>query len=99
MYIPISDPELSQMHDVFMACFSTQKKASFPSPSHDGPFSEVADMFQRKQFAEVKMLLGDAYFSNHESEKIRNATGFQLIREMDFLTFINSAESLQKHYS
>ena len=39
LMIPVSASDLDLMHKTFMACFITQKKASFPSPHYDGPFS------------------------------------------------------------
>ena len=39
LMIPCSESDLDLMHDTFMACFTTQKQASFPSPQYEGPFS------------------------------------------------------------
>lgn len=49
LFIPCSTQDLDLMHDTFMACFTTQKKASFPSPHYDGPFSAWARQIQRDQ--------------------------------------------------
>lgn len=36
LMIPVSASDLDLMHRTFMACFTTQKTAQFPSPHYDG---------------------------------------------------------------
>ena len=38
LFIPVEEKNLDLMHDTFMACFTTQKAASFPSPHYGTPF-------------------------------------------------------------
>jgi glucosamine-6-phosphate deaminase len=95
LMIPVSAPDLEFTHDVFMACFTTQKAASFPSPYHDGPFSSWAVAIQQKQFRLLQTLLGTEYFATHQNERVRNAAGFVFIKAMYASKFLQEVEELQ----
>lgn len=92
---PVTNDEMKTMNDAFLDCFTTQKTASYPPSNHDGPFCEVANMIQREQYAELKTLLGEAFFLHHPNPAIRNASGFIFIREMDKEAFIENAQELK----
>lgn len=95
LMIPVSAPDLDLTHDVFMACFTTQKAASFPSPYHDGPFSSWAVAIQQKQRKLLQTLLGADYFANHVNERVRNSAGFVFIKAMYASKFLQEVEELQ----
>lgn len=75
-FYPVSSEELDSLHQTFMNCYSTQKKASFPCFMHDGPFSELSIRIQKDQAEELKILLGERFFKNHPDPRVRNAKGF-----------------------
>ena len=68
LMIPCSSKDLQLMHDTFMACFTTQKEASFPSPHYDGPFSAWSRHLQIEQKQQLVELLGEDYFNNHKDD-------------------------------
>lgn len=96
MMIPVNEDEMSRLNLGFLACFSTQRTASFPTSSYDGPFCWVVDNYQRIQLAELKTLLGEAYFNQHPSEEIRNASGFIFLKEMTQEEFLKSAAEIKE---
>ena len=95
LMIPVSAPDLDFMHNVFMACFTTQKAASFPSPYYDGPFSSWAVQILQKQKKLLTTLLGAEYFATHLNERVRNSDGFVFIKAMYAEKFLQEVEQLQ----
>jgi glucosamine-6-phosphate deaminase len=95
LMIPVSKPDLEMMHEVFMACFTTQKEASFPSPYHDGPFSSWAVSIQQKQKRLLQTLLGQEYFETHLHQRVRESDGFVFIKAMYAEKFLQEVEQLQ----
>jgi glucosamine-6-phosphate deaminase len=59
LLIPCTTADLDLMHRTFMASYTTQKSASFPSPHYDGPFSSWAAHLQVQQKQELVELLGE----------------------------------------
>lgn len=98
LMIPCSSKDLTLMHDTFMACFTTQKEASFPSPHYDGPFSAWSRHLQIKQKQQLVELLGEEYFSTHKDERVRNCDGFIFIRAMHAQTFLEECEGLKSKF-
>ncbi|MHB9079521.1 MAG: hypothetical protein ACYC3X_18750 [Pirellulaceae bacterium] len=96
VYVPVSLNMLSVMESAFLNTFVSQKKASFPSYAHDGPFCEVAQQIQVEQYQILKTCLGRAWFSEHSSPLIRGARGFVYLREMNVQEFRQTARSLRK---
>lgn len=98
LMIPCSESDLDLMHDTFMDCFTTQKRASFPSPHYDGPFSAWARQIQRDQRKILGTLLGDDYFRNHAHARIRESAGFIFIRAMQAFQFLKEVEELKSKF-
>jgi glucosamine-6-phosphate deaminase len=96
VYVPVSLNMLSVMESAFLNTFVSQKRASFPSYAHDGPFCEVAQQIQVEQYQMLKTCLGRAWFSEHSSPLIRGARGFVYLREMNVQEFRQTARSLRK---
>jgi len=91
--VPIGKEAMQQLHDVFMSCYPTQKQASFPSPSYDGPFSKITEMIQREQFQELKILLGEENFP----DALGSGKGYIFMKQMDkeeFLSFSKASRDL-----
>ena len=96
--MPCNATDMSLMHDVFMASYTTQKNASFPSPHYDGPFSAWARQLLMKQHKMLRVLLGDKYFSEHEDERIKNSSGFIFIKAMYAEHFLREVEELRTKF-
>lgn len=96
VFFPVQYKQLHAQHQAFMQSFATQKTAAFPSHQHDGPFSELSIDIQKKQLNELKILLGEDYFSNHRNPLVRNASGFVLIKEMPKQDFLVYADDLKR---
>lgn len=96
LYVPVSLNMLSVMESAFLNTFVSQKRASFPSHAHDGPFCEVAQQVQVEQYQMLKTCLGRAWFAEHSSPLIRGARGFVYLREMNVQEFRQTARSLRK---
>lgn len=96
LYVPVSPNMLSVMESAFLNTFVSQKKASFPSYAHDGPFCELAQQIQVEQYQILKTCLGRAWFAEHSSPLIRGARGFVFLREMNIQEFRQTARSLRK---
>lgn len=98
LMIPCSASDLDLMHDTFMSCFTTQKKASFPSPMYDGPFSAWARHIQKDQRAMLGTLLGEEYFENHQNPRVRQSAGFIFIHAMYAKRFLEEVEELKSKF-
>merc|ERR1719453_1702538 len=92
---PVYDSDLNLMHDTFMSCFTTQKKASFPSPYFDGPFSAWARQIQKRQHRMLRILLGENYFREHSNPLVRKSAGFIFIKAMYASEFPAAVEQLK----
>lgn len=92
--MPVSKADLQLMHDTFMACFTTQKTAQFPSPSYDGPFSAWAIEIQEKQRRLLGQLLGEEYMCTHIDERVRNSEGFVFVNAMYAKEFLSEVRDL-----
>ncbi|MBN1127246.1 MAG: hypothetical protein JXA82_19755 [Sedimentisphaerales bacterium] len=96
VFVPVTLAMFSIMHDAFMNSFITQKDASFPSYEFDGPFSQLAQRIQVRQYQKIKTCLGREWFHNHSSALIRAARGLVFLREMSPDEFFNSCRELRK---
>ena len=70
------------MHDAFMNSFNSQRAASFPSYEYDGPFSELAQKIQVRQYQKIKTCLGREWFNEHPIALIKATRGMVLLQEM-----------------
>ena len=96
VFVPVTLAMFSTMHDAFMNSFITQKDASFPSPEHDGPFSQLAQRIQVEQYRKIKTCLGREWFNNHPSALIRATRGLVFLRDMSPEEFFDSCRELRK---
>ena len=84
------------MHASFMNSFVSQAEASFPSPEHDGPFSELAQRVQVDQYERIKICLGREWFHEHPSPLIRGTRGLVFINEMELTAFYERSSELRQ---
>ena len=96
VFVPVSLNMFAIMHDAFMNSFISQRDASFPSYEYDGPFSELAQKIQVRQYQKIKTCLGRGWFNEHPSPLIRATRGMILLRKMDPQEFHQSCRKLQK---
>ncbi|MBI5020533.1 MAG: 6-phosphogluconolactonase [Ignavibacteriales bacterium] len=95
LIIPVSLNSLSLLHTAFMNCFGSQRAASFPSYDHDGPFSELAQKIQVKQYSDVKTCLGKDYFLKNSHPRLRAARGMIFLKEMKLSDFYKIVRELK----
>ena len=96
--IPATAEDLDLMHSTFMACFTTQKEASYPSPHYDGPFSLWARHLQVQQRQQLVTLLGQEYFDSHKDPRVRAAEGFIFLKAMRVNQFLEETEELKSKF-
>jgi glucosamine-6-phosphate deaminase len=96
VFVPVTLGMFSILHDAFMNSFITQKAASFPSPEHDGPFSQLAQRIQVEQYRKIKTCLGREWFHNHPSALIRATRGLVFLQEMSPDEFFASCRALRQ---
>jgi glucosamine-6-phosphate deaminase len=96
VFVPVSLNMFSVMHQAFENAFLSQKKASFPSYEYDGPFSELAQQIQVRQYQTLKTCLGREWFYLHKSPLIRATRGFVFLKEMEPDEFYQSCRKLRK---
>ena len=96
--IPCSSADLDLMHETFMHCFTTQKKASYPSPHYDGSFSAWSRHLQIEHRSTLSTLLGEEYFSSHSDPRVRDSAGFIFIRAMLADEFLREVEELKDKF-
>ncbi|KAJ4460550.1 putative glucosamine-6-phosphate deaminase 1 [Paratrimastix pyriformis] len=90
VFVPVSMTQLSIVDSAFMSCVSSQKKASFPSPTFDGPFSELSRDIMTRQGTMLKTCLGWDFFQGHPSPQIRACRGFLFLRDMSSDEFLEA---------
>lgn len=73
----------------------TTQTASFPSPEHDGTFSEWSAASQREQRRQLGVALGEEFFASYPDPRVRNSTGYVFLKEMDRETMGRSAAQLR----
>jgi glucosamine-6-phosphate deaminase len=82
LFVPVSLNMFALEQSAFMHTFISQKAASFPSPDHDGPFSELAQKIQVDQYQMLKTCMGTEFFYEHPSALIRATRGMVLLKRM-----------------
>jgi glucosamine-6-phosphate deaminase len=96
LFVPVSLNMFAVMESAFMNTFGSQREASFPSHEHDGPFCELAQQIQVRQYQILKTCLGRQWFTDHPSALIRATRGFVFLREMNLEEFRRSARDLRQ---
>ncbi|KAI6645955.1 Glucosamine-6-phosphate deaminase [Oopsacas minuta] len=81
LIMPTTRSDMLENHEIFMKCFSSQARAEFPDPDHDGPFTEKCIILQEQQLQDIKTLLGASVIEEHTSVKFRNASGLVYIQQ------------------
>lgn len=96
VFVPATLNTMAIMTDSFMHCFGSQKNASFPSYEYDGPFCYQAQALWVEQFQMLKTCLGERWFTENPSPRLRAARGFVFFREMALEEFSGAARGLAK---
>ena len=86
--IIIKEEEIEKMEQVFLACFSTQKSASFPAIHFDGPFSELMRKQLHEQYATLQTLLGK------DHHLLQKGVGCIFLKAMNCEEFLHRAQRL-----
>jgi glucosamine-6-phosphate deaminase len=94
IFIPATLNTIAIMNDSFMHCFGSQKNASFPSYEYDGPFCYQAQALMVEQFRMLQTCLGERFFVENKSPRLRAARGFVFIKAMPLSEFSGAARSL-----
>lgn len=96
IFTPVSLNSMAVLDWSFRNCYISQVDASFPSPDHDGPFSDVSQKIWVEQFKRVQLVLGKDFFYENDSPKIRATHGMIYHREMGLEEFLTHARELEK---
>ncbi|MCL4538787.1 MAG: glucosamine-6-phosphate deaminase [Bacteroidetes bacterium] len=96
VFIPVSLNMFAILQNSFNNAFGSQRGASFPSYEHDGPFSELAQRIQVRQYQRVKTCLGRQYFNEHPSPLIRATRGLVFAKLMNLQEFYDTCLALRK---
>lgn len=94
IFVPVSLNTMAVMTDSFMHCFGSQKNASFPSYEFDGPFCYQAQELWVKQFGFIKNCLGERFFTENASARLRACRGMVFIKGMELSEFSGQARTL-----
>ena len=86
--IIIKEEEIEKMEQVFLACFSTQKAASFPAIHFDGPFSELMRKQLHEQYGMLQTLLGKDHYL------LQQGIGCIFLKAMNCDEFLHRAKRL-----
>lgn len=85
--VPVSLNSFAVLHSMFNTCYLSQRSADFPSPTLDGPFSEVAQKVWVSQHQDICKLLGEDYFYNSDSMMLKRTFGMIYYKDMTFDEF------------
>jgi glucosamine-6-phosphate deaminase len=96
VFVPVSLNSMAVLNQSFRDCYVSQVNASFPSPSYDGPFSDLSQKVWVEQFKQVQLILGKDFFYENESPKIRCTHGMVYFKEMSTDEFLMHARELEK---
>ncbi|MFH1570132.1 MAG: glucosamine-6-phosphate deaminase [Gemmatimonadota bacterium] len=96
IFVPVSLNMFAIMHSAFISSFISQKDASFPSPEHDGPFSELAARIQVEQYEKMTVCLGRQWFHEHPSALIRATRGLVYLSEMSLAELYRRSRELRQ---
>jgi glucosamine-6-phosphate deaminase len=89
MIVPISLNSFAVLHNMFNACFLSQRSASFPSYEYDGSFSELAQQVWVSQHEDLTQLMGQDYFYASENPMKRRSYGAIYLKTMNYKEFSN----------
>lgn len=95
VFIPVSKNTIAMQKRAYNSCFNTQKMSLYPSPIFEGDGSVLKEKIMRDQLADLKILLGNDYFSKHPAVEIREAVGFEFLYLFNMNDFFRRGEDLQ----
>ncbi|MDR2448622.1 MAG: hypothetical protein LBD52_01520 [Prevotellaceae bacterium] len=87
MIVPISLNSFAVLHNMFNACFLSQRSASFPSYEYDGSFSELAQQVWVQQYEDLMQLMGQDYFYASDNPMKRRSYGAIYLKTMNYAAF------------
>jgi len=94
--VPVSLNMFALQHNAFMNAFVSQRDASFPCHEHDGPFSELAQKIQVRQYGMLKVCLGREFFNEHPSPMVRATRGLVFMRRLSLAEFYEQCRELRR---
>ncbi|MFC1620459.1 glucosamine-6-phosphate deaminase [Candidatus Neomarinimicrobiota bacterium] len=96
IYVPVTINSMATLDHIFKTCYLTQRKASFPSHEHHGPFSELIQSIFVEQFKTLSIALGSNYWLEHTSPRIRATHGILFIKCMSVDQLLSAASILRE---
>ncbi len=96
IYVPVSLNSFAILENAFMKSYGSQKNASFPSWEFDGPFYRLAHKVQVDQYDTIRLCLGNNFFLNNESPRVRAAHGMIYLKELTLDEFYTKSIELRK---
>jgi glucosamine-6-phosphate deaminase len=96
LYVPVSLNMFALQDSAFRNTFISQRNASFPSYEHDGPFCELAQRIQVRQYRYLQRCLGENWFNDHSSALIRAARGMVFLKRMSLDEFYHRSRELRE---
>ncbi|MCE5228817.1 glucosamine-6-phosphate deaminase [bacterium] len=94
VFVPASFNTMAIMEHAFMHCMGSQKAASFPSHEFDGPFCQLAQKLWVEQFGMLETCLGERFFIENPSPRLRATRGFVFLKMMELDEFSGQARRL-----
>ncbi len=95
--VPVSLNSISILNSAFMSCFGSQREASFPSYKHEGPFSELSQIIWAKQYRDIKVCLGDNYFSQNPHPRLRATHGMLYLKKISLDEFYEHSVKIKEY--
>jgi len=95
--VPVSLNSISVLNSAFMSCFGSQREASFPSYKHEGPFSELSQIIWVKQYRDIKICLGDNYFSQNPHPRLRATHGMLYLKKISIDEFYEHSVKIKEY--
>ncbi len=94
VFIPASFNTMAIMEHAFMHCMGSQRAASFPSYEFDGPFCQLAQKLWVEQYEIIETCLGERFFIENPSPRLRATRGFVFLKMMELDEFSGQARRL-----
>jgi glucosamine-6-phosphate deaminase len=95
--VPVSLNSISILNSAFMNCFGSQREASFPSYKHEGPFSELSQIIWVEQYRDIKVCLGDNYFSQNPHPRLRATHGMLYLKKISLDEFYKHSVKIKEY--
>ncbi|MBF0243940.1 MAG: PIG-L family deacetylase [Planctomycetes bacterium] len=96
IFVPVSLNMFALMDYAFLNTFGSQRSASFPSHEHEGPFCELAQKIQVRQYQMIKTCLGRDWFHQHSSALVRASRGLVFLKKMNLEEFFAHSRKLRQ---